>query len=120
MIYLLDVSTLLALMWEIHEHNARAANWAKGKSLAVCPIGQLGFIRISNQRYGATISDATETLKEFCDGAQFIPDDLDLLPRAPNGAKTTDFYLADLAAKHDMKWATLDAKTNHPNAEVIL
>jgi hypothetical protein len=27
--YLLDVSTLMALLWELHEHNERATRWPK-------------------------------------------------------------------------------------------
>jgi predicted nucleic acid-binding protein len=35
------------------------------------------------------------------------------------GAKTTDFYLASLAAKHGMQLATLDEGINHPAAFII-
>ena len=38
---------------------------------------------------------------------------------APSGGKSTDWYLANLAAKHGMKWATLDAGAKHQVAELI-
>jgi len=38
---------------------------------------------------------------------------------APSSGKTTDWYLANLAKRHGMKWATLDAGANHPNAELV-
>jgi predicted nucleic acid-binding protein len=46
MTYLLDVSTLLALLWETHEFNERVTRWQENQSLAVCPITELGFLRI--------------------------------------------------------------------------
>jgi len=39
--YLLDVSTLVALLWQTHVNNAKAIAWAAGKTLAVCPITEL-------------------------------------------------------------------------------
>jgi len=53
---------------------------------------------------------------------QFIAADLRALagPVAPSSSKTTDCYLVNLADAHGMKWATLDAKTNHPNAELVV
>jgi len=38
MIYLLDVSTLMALLWELHEHHERATRWQGNAKLAVCPL----------------------------------------------------------------------------------
>ena len=38
MIYLLDVSALLALLWETHEFHERVTRWQENQSLAhYCP-----------------------------------------------------------------------------------
>jgi predicted nucleic acid-binding protein len=47
MTYLLDVSALLALLLENHTMHARVSAWVKGKKVAVCPITELGFIRVA-------------------------------------------------------------------------
>jgi predicted nucleic acid-binding protein len=122
--YLLDVSTLVACLWPRHVFHAKTITWLKGKQVAVCPITELGFIRVSTSaRFGATISDARAALQSWLQTTQpdFIPCDLRALDGlvAPSSAKTTDWYLANLADKHGMKWATLDAQANHPAAELI-
>ncbi len=64
--YLLDVSTLLALLWEPHVHNSRVTDWQKKAQVAVCPITEIGFIRISTQPvFGATVSQATKMLRDW-------------------------------------------------------
>jgi len=45
--YLLDVNRLLAVIWQNHPHQARAFSWLSGKSVTVCPLSELGFIRTS-------------------------------------------------------------------------
>ena len=122
--FLLDVSTLVALLWQTHVHNAKAQAWSAGKRLAVCPITELGFLRVvTSPAYNATMSQARETLKDFFgkESPEFVPADaraLDAEP-APSSGKTTDWYLANLAKAHGMKWATLDARAKHPNAELV-
>ena len=60
---LLDVSTLLAWLWADHEHHQRVIRWQKGKAIAVCPITELGFLRISTQpAFGATMEKVWFTL----------------------------------------------------------
>ena len=122
--YLLDVSTLVALLWQTHVSNAKAMAWAAGKTLAVCPLTELGFVRVvTSPAFNATMSQARETLKDFIQrqSPEFIPADARALDgeAAPTSGKTTDWYLANLAKAHGMKWATLDTKTNHPNAELV-
>jgi len=122
--YLLDVSTLVALLWRSHVNNAKAIAWATGKTLAVCPITELGFVRVvTSPAYNATMSQARETLKDFLDkqSPEFIPADARALEgeTAPSSGKTTNWYLATLAKAHGMKWATLDMRANHPNAELV-
>jgi hypothetical protein len=51
----------------------------------------------------------------------FVPCDLkipDSAP-APAGGRTTDFYLASLAYKHGMNWATLDENSRHQVAFML-
>jgi hypothetical protein len=44
--------------WADHEHHQRVIQWQKGKSIAVCLITELGFLRISTEPvFGATQSD---------------------------------------------------------------
>jgi len=124
MIYLLDVSTLLAWLWENHEHHRRVMVWQHGKLLATCPITELGFLRISTQpAFGATVAQARNLLAAWQRTAKpkHINCDLPVLrSKAPPGtSQTTDFYLASLAEKHQMKWATLDANCRHPAAFVL-
>ncbi len=69
------------------------------------------------------MKDAREmlTLWRLKSKALEVPCDLsamDGIP-APNSSKITDFYFANLAAKHDMKWATLDEASNHPASSII-
>ena len=65
MTYLLDVSSLLALLWENHVSHARVQAWAGGEQLAVCPITELGFLRISTQSFGANMDDARQSLSAW-------------------------------------------------------
>jgi predicted nucleic acid-binding protein len=122
--HLLDVSTLLALLLENHPFHLRVTTWAQGKTLAVCPIAELGFIRIAtSSAYGATMLQARNTLACWLanDKPEFIAADLRALDGevAPSSGKTTDWYLANLAAMHGMQWATLDTRADHPAATVI-
>lgn len=122
--YLLDVSTLLAWLWRDHEHHRRVISWHAGESLAICPITELGFLRISTQPvFGATMAEAREMLSVWAQKAKpmSVPCDLSALEGtpAPVSAKTTDFYLANLAQKHGLRWATLDESIVHPAAFVI-
>jgi predicted nucleic acid-binding protein len=124
MIYLLDVSTLLARLWKTHVFYDRVRRWSDDQSLALCPITELGFVRISTQpAFGASVSDARKMLESFHANFKptFVNCDLPLLAsKAPTvGTQTTDFYLASLAHKHNMRWATLEDKPKHPAAFVI-
>jgi predicted nucleic acid-binding protein len=122
--YLLDISVLLAWLWEKHEHHQRVLNWEAGKSIAICPLTELGFLRISTSPvFGATMQQAREMLQDWLRQRQpqFVPCDiraLDGVP-APTSGKTTDAYFANLAAAHSMQWATLDEHAGHPATFVI-
>jgi predicted nucleic acid-binding protein len=122
--YLLDISVLLAWLWDKHEHHARVLAWESGKSIAVCPLTELGFLRISSSpAFGATMEQAREMLQDWLQQRQpqFIPCDVRSLDgaAAPTSGKTTDFYFGNLAAAHSIQWATLDEHSGHPAAPVI-
>ena len=124
MIYLLDVSTLLARLWKTHVFHERVKIWSANEELAVCPITELGFVRISTQQpFGASVADARKMLESFhrAFAPKFIPCDLPVLDSdvPSSGPQTTDFYLASLADKFGMQWATLEDKPKHPAAFVI-
>jgi hypothetical protein len=123
--YLLDVSTLIALLWPQHVHHQRARSWMAGRSPVLCPITELGFIRVSTSSvFNLDMDSARKLLADFIadEKPEWIPADtraLDGVP-APTSAKTTDWYLANLAAAHGLKWATLDEKARHPAAELVV
>ena len=73
--YLLDVSSVLALLWENHLSHARVQAWARKEELAVCPITELGFLRISTQSFGADMDDARQSLSAWLQKRRpnFIP-----------------------------------------------
>jgi uncharacterized protein len=123
--HLLDVSALVALIWPGHVNHQRMAEWLPGKKLVLCPITELGFIRVSSgPAFNATMEDARKTLVDFIGDLkpEFIPCDLRALDGtpAPSSGKTTDWYLANLAEKHGFKWATLDTSAKHPSAELVV
>jgi toxin-antitoxin system PIN domain toxin len=117
--YLLDVNTLIALLWAGHEHNDRARLWLETvKNFAVCPLTELGFVRISTQpSFGVTVEQARKMLADWkaAKSPCFVPCDLEVLKTAgpKTGNKTTDYYLAALAEAHGMKLATLETNLGH-------
>ncbi len=122
--YLLDVNTLIAAVWTNHVLHPLADVWLRGKSIAVCPLTELGFLRISTNPKALNVSmaDARRALENFLDGAgaKRIPADVTALESyAPKHDQLTDRYLADLADKHRMKLATLDTGIKHHAVEVI-
>ena len=123
MTYLVDVSTLVARLIAGHGDNAKVSGWMRGKSLELCPIVELGFLRVAGAAYAATPEQAREALADFkqVNKTEWIDCDLSPLEGAiwPNWKKSTDWYLANLAQAHGMKWATLDTRSDHPAAEVI-
>ena len=122
--YLLDVSTIVALLWREHADHAKTRAWAAGKKLAVCPFTELGFLRVvTSPAFNATMPDARDVLKDFLamEKPEFIPADIRALQgeAAPASSKTTDWYLANLARAHGMNWATLDTRANHPARTLV-
>ncbi len=122
--YLLDVAPLIALLFKTHTHHARVKKWQETLDLSVCPITELGFLRISTQpAFGLTVAQARKNLAAWIKDRKpaFLSCDLPALDGNPPtaGTRTTDFYLASLAARHGMELATLDQHIKHPSAFLI-
>ena len=121
--HLRDVNVLLAAIWEDHPHYAQASAWLPGKTVLLCPIAELGFLRISTQKViNAPMEKARELLETFAKErkAERIADDLPALESKP--AKTeqvTDLYLANLADRHGARLATFDRDIPHAAVDVI-
>lgn len=64
-----------------------------------------------------------DTLREFhrTDKPGFIAADLSALelPDFKAARQSTDVYLAELARKHGLKFATFDERIQHPSVELI-
>jgi len=123
--HLLDVNVLLAAIWGNHPQHAKAFAWLSGKSVLLCPLSELGFLRIStNQRViNAPMEKARKLLDQFAKDrkAERIADDLAALESHPEKSeKVTDHYLADLAAKHGARLGTFDTSIAHASVDVIL
>lgn len=122
--YLLDVNVLLAAIWENHPMHARAYAWLDGKSVLLCPLAELGFLRISTQQkaINAPMNKARVLLKKFTTEheATWIPDDLQALHSHPKKSEhVTDMYLANLAAKHGARLATFDQRIPHKAVDIL-
>jgi predicted nucleic acid-binding protein len=124
MIYLLDVNVLLAAIWTDHPHHAKVFKWLEGKKTYLCPISELGFVRISvnKKAFNFSMERTRQGLEKFIEDrkAGRIPDDLPALDSHPRTSdQVTDHYLADLAVKHGLKLATLDGQLKHSSAELV-
>ncbi len=123
--HLLDVNLLIAGIVQTHSLHGRARAWLAGKSIVLCPIVELGFLRISTNNksaIGLTMEKARDVLERFGSErkADRIPDDLPALDSHPRESdEVTDHYLANLAAKHGFKLATFDEKVKHSSIELI-
>ncbi len=120
MIWLLDVSALVARLVQSHEHHQRVNAWWPGRALAVCPITELGFLRVACA-LGSTMDDARAVLAEFLrdEAPAFIPCDRRALDSVAitSPRKNTDIDLADLAAARGWRLATLDGGITHTAAD---
>jgi len=124
-IYLLDVNMLIAAIWRDHQDQPRVEAWLGGKQTATCPISELGFLRISSGEtfpFRAEPEPCRNALSEFVrkHRCRFVPDDFP--PRriaAQSSKQFTDSYLAELAERHQMKLATLDARIFHRAIELV-
>jgi len=122
--HLMDVNLLLAAIWENHSQHERAFRWLEGKELAVCPLTELGFIRISTNPkvINASMAKTRVLLKNFLDdrAVERLSDDVPALDSKPQKSEqVTDSYLATLADRHGMKLATLDGNIKHPAVVLV-
>jgi predicted nucleic acid-binding protein len=123
--HLLDVNLLIAGIVKTHSLHVRARVWLSGKEIVLCPLVELGFLRISTNNksgIGLSMERAKDVLEKFAveRKADRIPDDLPALDiRARTSDQVSDQYLAGLAAKHGFKLATFDERLNHPSAELV-
>lgn len=122
--HLMDVNLLLAAIWENHSQHERAFRWLEGKKLAVCPLTELGFIRISTNPkvINAPMAKTRVLLKNFLDdrAVKWLSDDVPALDSKPQKSEqVTDSYLATLADRHGMKLATLDGNIKHPAVVLV-
>lgn len=122
--HLLDVNVLLASLIETHPHHVRASAWLPGKHIVLCPLAELGFLRISTHKkaYGLPMEGARKSLEKFAveRKADRISDDLPALgSHATASELVMDHYLADLATKHGLKLATFDGQISHASVELI-
>ena len=132
MIYLLDVSTLLAFGLREHVFHERVAIWVRmfeskeDVRLATCAITELGFLRILAQAssYNYTIAHGRELLSQLkmTKGLRFsfLADNLgaeDLPSWIKGPRQITDGHLLGLAKAHGAEMATLDERI--PGAFVI-
>ena len=90
--------------------------------MAVCPIVELGFLRVACAN-DYTMAGAREVLATFLQtqSPAFVPCDMRALDGtgSPSPRKTTDIYLADLAASRGWRFATLDEGIAHPAADLL-
>mgnify|MGYP003376917056 CR=1 FL=1 len=122
MSHLLDVNVLLPAIWSGHTHHQAAHDWLEGKAVTVCPLAELGFVRISTGTLKAPMAQTRDLLKKFIEDRQAarIHDDLPALESHPKtSGQVTDYYLAELAMKHGLKLATFDAGIKHPAVELV-
>jgi hypothetical protein len=118
--HLMDVNLLLAAIWENHSQHERAFRWLEGKKLAVCPLTELGFIRISTNPKVINAPMAKTRVLLNDRAVERLSDDVPALDSKPQKSEqVTDSYLATLADRHGMKLATLDGNIKHPAVVLV-
>lgn len=122
--YLLDVNTLIALLWARHEHHDAVLRWFgrnSKKGWATCTLTQLGFVRIvTNAAFSPQAVRPAEALSllkknfehpnhsEWPDRSGAVKLLEPFRKHLIGHRQITDAYLVALAAKHNGKLATLD------------
>ena len=123
--YLLDINALIAWEHTGSSHHADFHAWAKKAGRAnlwTCAHTELGFLRVSMQVFGYSLSqaaDALALLKKHAGG--FV--DVAPSPRLPawalTAAKTSNAYLTQVAQENEMQLATFDTGIRDPVTELI-
>lgn len=121
--FLLDVNALVAWHHPSAQGHASFHVWAKAQGfsqLATCAQGELGFIRVSMQAYRFSLAQAQTALAEMkraAGGFVASAPSPKLAARSTTAAKTSDAYLAQVAAANGLNLATFD--TGVPGATLI-
>ncbi len=123
--YLLDINDLLAWEHARSPHHVAFHAWAgklSARRLWTCAHTELGFLRVSMQVFEYSLPQASQALaalKQHTGG--FV--DHAPPPRLPAWAstagKTSDAYLAQIAAENSLKLATFDLGLRHHGVEII-
>ena len=123
MTYLLDVNALVALLNKGHIHHQQAQSWAIGKKLALCPISELGYLRVSKNAHQIGVMDGRAQLEKWTQALDplFIPADIHAWKGAKvtKASETTDYYLSELAQAHGCRLGTFDEGIKHPAVDLI-
>lgn len=111
--FLLDVNALMAWSHPTAHGHTQFHMWAKAHGfdqLATCAVAELGFLRVTMQRYGMTLADATRALDDIRSMAGgFVDCPPPNLPAwATTAGKTSDAYLLQVAAAAGLQLATFD------------
>ena len=116
MSFLLDVNALVAWWHGRSPHHAAFHAWAarvRPRQLRTCALTELGFIRVSMQVFGYSLRQAQDALaaieKETGAFVEHAPPPR-LADWAGTASRTSDAYLAQVAAVHGLKLATFDAE----------
>ena len=121
--YLLDVNALVAWSQQRAPHHNRFHAWAAVRGLdelATCAHSELGFIRVSMQVFGDSLTEAQAQLaamKRQVGGFVAEAPSPKLPAWAATAAKTSDAYLAQVAAAAGLTLATFDRSI--PSAVLI-
>ena len=121
--FLLDVNALVAWHHPSAQGHASFHAWAKTQGLpqlATCAQSELGFIRVSMQAYRFSLTQAQTALAEMkraVGGFVASAPSPKLAAWSTAASKTSDAYLAQVAASTGMKLATFD--TGVPGATLI-
>jgi len=114
MMVLPDINLLMAYGWQQHPFHADCSAWFDAlPEFALCPITELGFLRVSmSPAFRASYEGASQILDTLKarPGATHIPCDADVrqMQQVSSYKDTTDAYLVHLAKHHSYRFATLD------------
>ena len=70
--HLLDVNVLLAGVWASHPRHLDAFGWLQGKSIVLCPLTGLGFLRISSNKKAFSTTATFGTCARRGDGLECL------------------------------------------------
>lgn len=118
--FLLDVNALIAWWHARAPHHSRFHAWAARNgfaALATCAHAELGFIRVSMQAFGYSLSEAQSALAEMkraAGGFVKIAPSPKLPAWSASAAQTSDAYLMQIAKSAGLTLATFDTGVPAP------